>query len=129
MDYIQRDVLHQPPFSKNTGVIITIYMDLSGIRSTICWGKAEFTEWKTDALTNQSTTAGQTTFILGDKFLRKGQKIFELQSFFHVYTTLVFTTYFSHFYVSDLGVIAVEIDENKCQLNVKGNQGKNKGKK
>ena len=129
MDYIQRDILHQPSFSKNAGVIITIYIDPSGIWSTVRWGNAEFTDWKADALTNQATTAGQTIIILGDKFSRKGQKNFELQSFFHVYTTLVFTTYFSHFYVSDLGVIAVERDENKCQLNVKGNQGKNKGKK
>ena len=63
------------------------------------------------------------------QIFKKGTKKFRTTVLFHVYTTLVFTTYFSHFYVSDLGVIAVERDENKCQLNVKGNQGKNKGKK
>ena len=63
------------------------------------------------------------------QIFQKGTKIFELLSSFMFTPLLFLQLIFSHFYVSDLGLIAVERDENKCQLNVKGNHGKNKGKK
>ena len=35
-----------------------LYIVPSRIQSTARWGNAKFTEWKTDSLTNQATTAG-----------------------------------------------------------------------